>query len=255
MRSPPGPPAYNRALDPRGTPSVISKQSMAIQLDLEEQEQIDQIKHYWERWGTLVTGIIVLAALGFASWNVYNFWDRRQATQSAVLYDEVERAAQAGDSARVERAFNDIRERFGRTAYAQQAGLAASKVLLDKGNTDGAKGALTWVADKGRDDGLQAIAHLRLASILADAKSYDEALKQLDTKLPLAFTPLVADRKGDILSAQGKLSEAAAAYSSAWKGFDAQSEYRRLVEIKLNALGVDPRASASVQDAGKEAVS
>ena len=217
---------------------------MAIQLDLEEQEQIDQIKHYWERWGTLVTGVVVLVALGFAGWNVYNFWDRRQATQSAVLYDEVERAAQAGDAARVERAFNDIRERFGRTAYAQQAGLAASKVLLDKGNAGGAKAALTWVAEKGRDDGMQAIAHLRLAAILADAKAYDDALKQLDAKLPPAFAPLVADRKGDILAAQGKPTEAAAAYSTAWKGLDAQSEYRRLVEIKLNALGVDPRASA-----------
>lgn len=228
---------------------------MAIHLDLEEQEQLDQIKHLWDRWGTLITGIVVLVALGFASWNLYNFWDRRQAAQSAVLYDEVERAAQAGDAARVERAFSDIREKFGRTAYAQQAGLTASKVMLDKGNTDGAKAALAWVADKGRDDGLQAIAHLRIAAILFNAKAYDEALKQLDVTLPPAFAPLVADRKGDILALQGKNTEAVAAYSMAWKGLDAQSEYRRLVEVKLNALGVDPRASASATGAGTEAVS
>jgi len=218
---------------------------MAIHLDLEEQEQLDHIKHLWDRWGTLITGVVVVVALGFAGWNLYNFWDRRQAAQSAVLYDEVERAAQAGDATRAERAFNDIRERFGRTVYAQQAGLAAAKVMLDKGNGDGAKAALGWVADNGRDDGLQAVARLRTAALLLDAKSYDDALKLLDKPVPAAFAPLVSDRKGDVLALQGKSAEAAAAYTAAWKALDAQSEYRRLVEIKLNALGVDPRATGS----------
>ncbi|WPB55088.1 tetratricopeptide repeat protein [Xylophilus sp. GOD-11R] len=220
---------------------------MAIHLDLEEQEQLDQLKHVWSRWGTLITAVVTVIALGFAAWNLYNFWDRRQAAQSAVLYDEVERAVQAGDASRAQRAFDDLRDRFGRTVYAQQAGLAAAKVLLDKGNADGAKAALTWVADKGRDDGLKAVAKLRTASILLDAKSYDEALKQLDTAMPVAFAPLAADRKGDILARQGKSADAVAAYTTAWKGLDAQSEYRQLVEIKLNALGVDPRASAEKQ--------
>ena len=218
---------------------------MAIHLDLEEQEQLDQVKHLWERWGTLITGVIVVVALGFAAWNVYHFWDRRQATQAAVLFDEVERAVQAGDATRAERAFQDIRERFGRTVYAQQAGLAAARLMFDKGNTDGARGALTWVSDKGRDDGLQAVARLRAAAILLDAKSYDEALKTLDTAMPAAFAPLAADRKGDVLALQGKQADAVAAYTSAWKGLDSQSEYRRLVEIKLNALGVDPRDSGT----------
>lgn len=216
---------------------------MAIHLDLEEQEQLDHVKHLWERWGTLITGVIVVAALGFAGWNLYNFWDRRQASQSAVLYDEVERAVQTGDAAHAERAFNDIRERFGRTVYAQQAGLAAAKIMLEKGNGDGARAALTWVAEKGRDDGLQAVARLRSAAILLNAKSYDEALKALDATMPAAFAPLAADRKGDVLALQGKPADAVAAYTAAWKGLDAQSEYRRLVEIKLNALGVDPRES------------
>lgn len=218
---------------------------MAIHLDLEEQEQLDHIKHLWERWGTLITGVVVVIALGFAGWNLYNFWDRRQAAQSAVLYDEVQRAAQAGDATRAERAFNDIRERFGRTVYAQQAGLEAARVMLDKTNPDGAKAALTWVAEKGRDDGLQAVARLRIAALLMNAKAYDDALKQLDANLPAAFAPLAADRKGDVLALQGKPTEAAAAYSAAWKALDGQSEYRRLVEIKLNALGVDPRAAGA----------
>jgi len=44
--------------------------------------------------------------------------------------------------------------------------------------------------------------------------------------------------------AQGKRDEAQAEYRKAWTGFGAASDYRRLVEIKLNAVGVDPKSLA-----------
>jgi len=60
--------------------------------------------------------------------------------------------------------------------------------------------------------------------------------------VPKEFEALVADRKGDIYLAQGKREEAKAAYQQAWNAFEAGSDYRRLVEIKLNAVGVDPKS-------------
>ncbi len=36
-----------------------------------------------------------------------------------------------------------MKDKFGGTAFAQQAGLLAAKTYYDKGNTDGAKAALT----------------------------------------------------------------------------------------------------------------
>jgi hypothetical protein len=51
---------------------------------------------------------------------------------------------------------------------------------------------------------------------------------------------MVADRRGDVLALQGKPAEAKAEYVKAYKGFDDKSGYRRLVEVKLNALGGDP---------------
>ena len=153
----------------------------------------------------------------------------------------MERAAQAGDTARVERAFTDIKDKFGGTAYAQQAGMVAARVLIDKGNIDGARAALTWVADKASDTGYQAVARLRLAGVLAEAKAYDEALKQLSGSFPAEFEALAADRRGDIYSLQGKKAEAKAEYAKAFQGLDERAEYRRLVEVKLNALGVDPK--------------
>jgi predicted negative regulator of RcsB-dependent stress response len=150
---------------------------------------------------------------------------------------------------RVERAFNDVKDKFGGTTYAQQAGLLAAKTFADKGNVEAAKAALGWVADKSSDEGYQATARLRLAGILADSKAYDEALKQLSGGFPPEFEGLVADRRGDIYNLQGKKAEARTEYLKAWRAIDERVEYRRLVEVKLTALGVDPKADASTKAA------
>jgi predicted negative regulator of RcsB-dependent stress response len=213
---------------------------MANHLDLEEQEQLAELKHFWKRYGNLISWVLIVVFGAVAAWNGYQYWQRSQAAQAAVMYDEVERAAVAGDVAKLERALGDMKERFGRTAYAEQAALLAARIYHDKGNLDAAKGALAWVAGKASDDGYQAVARLRLSGMLLEAKAYDEALQQLTAPMPSDFNALAADRRGDILLAQGKKAEAKAQYEAAYKGLDERSDYRRIIEVKLNALGVDP---------------
>lgn len=217
---------------------------MATPLDLEEQEQLDQLKHFWKQYGNLISWALIAVFGAYAAWNGYQYWERTRAAQASALYEEVERAVQGGDAARVEQAFADMKEKFGSTTYAQQAGLLAAKALHEKGKADSAKAALTWVAEKAGDEGYQAVARLRLAGVLADAKAYDDALKQLAGTFPATFEALVADRKGDILLLQGKKAEAREQYTKAFKTIGERSEYRRLIEVKLNSLGVDPQPAA-----------
>ncbi|MDB5886871.1 MAG: hypothetical protein JWR74_3042 [Polaromonas sp.] len=215
---------------------------MAKHLDLEEQEQLDEIKHFWKQHGNLITWALIAVLGAFAAWNGYQYWQRSQAAQAAVMYDEVERAVQSGDTTRIDRTLADMKERFASTAYAQQAGLLTAKAYYDKGNAEAARTTLAWVAEKSGDPGYQAVARLRLAGILLEQKSYDPALQQLAGTFPKAFEGLAADRRGDILMVQGKKAEARAEYEKAWKALDERAEYRRMVEVKLNSLGVDPTA-------------
>ncbi len=218
-------------------------------LDLEEQEQLDQLKAFWKQYGNLISSALIVVFGTIAAYNGYQYWQRSKAAQASTMYDEVERAAQSGDVAKLDRAFSDMKDKFGNTSYAQQAGLLAAKQFQDKGNADSAKAALTWVAGNATDDSYKAIARLRLAAVLFETKAYDEALKQVDGSFPKEFTGLVADRRGDILSAQGKKIEARAEYEKAYKTLDERTEYRRLVEVKLNSLGVDPTAASSTAPA------
>ncbi len=225
---------------------------MANQLDLEEQEQLDQLKHYWKQYGNMITWVLIAVLGAYASWNFYQYWQRSQAQQAAAMFDEVERAVKSADVAKIDRVFGDIKDKFGSTTYAQQAGLLVAKQYYAAGKPDAAKTALSWVADKSSDPGYQAVARLRLAGLLLDSKAYDEALKQLSASFPPQFEALAADRKGDILLNQGKKKEALAEYGKAFKGFDERTEYRRLVEIKLNSLGVDPKSTDVLAPEGKK---
>ncbi len=219
---------------------------MANQLDLEEQEQLDQLKHFWKQYGNAITWLLILVLGAFAAWNGYQYWQRNQATQAAAMFDEVDRMVKGGDLKKIDRAFADMKDKFGSTAYGQQAGLLVARQYVEAGQTDAAKAALTWVAEKSGDAGYQAIARLRLAGVLADAKALDEALKQLGGEFPAAFAPMVADRKADILMLQGKKDQARTEYEKAYRGFEQRVEYRRLVEFKLNALGVDPQPATDL---------
>lgn len=216
---------------------------MATHLDLEEQEQLDQLKAFWKQYGNLITWTITLALAAFAAWNGWNWWQREQAGKASAMYDALEQAAQAGDAERSAGIFKDLRERYPRTAYAGQGGLLTAKVQADKKQADAAQATLTWVADNAGETEYRTIAKLRLAGLLIDAKKYDEALKQLDAAGGgKEFEALVADRRGDVLLAQGKTEEAKAAYLAAWKAMDDKVGYRRLIDAKLTSLGAAPPA-------------
>ena len=214
---------------------------MANHLDLEEQEQIDQLKHFWNTWGTLISSVLVVVFGSVTAWNGYQFWQNRQALQAAALFDAVESATQVGDQAHIDQIFSDIRSKYAGTIQADQAGLMVAKVQIEKGDMDAANNVLEWVVGNASDEGYRAVAHLRLASLLMEKKSYENALIHLSNKFPVAFEAIAADRKGDLLAHQGKKQEATAEYIRAYKMLNEGAEYRRLIEVKLNALGVQPQ--------------
>lgn len=217
---------------------------MANALDLQEQEQLDQLKAFWKQHGNLITWVITAVLLAYAGWNGWQWYQRDQAAKASAIFEELDKAAAAGDVEKVGRAFADLKDRFPRTTSAEQGALVAASAQYAKGQADAARATLAWAAEQARQEEYRAIAALRLAGLLIDAKQPDAALKQLEAvKLP-AFAGLAADRRGDVLLAQGKKDEAKAAYQAAYKAMDERLDYRSLVEAKLTALGAPPQAAA-----------
>lgn len=217
-----------------------------MSLDLQEQEQLDELKHFWSKYGNLITWLLIAALASYAAYTGWQWWQRTQSSKAAVVFDELEKAVTAKDAPKVERVFNDLKEQFGSSAYAQMGGLAAAKAFYDASKPSQAEAVLKWTADNAKDDEYKSMAKLRLSALLMERKANDEALALLASPSSAAFEPLYADRRGDVLLAQDKRAEAKAAYQKALDGLDKKITYREIIELKLNALGgADTPAAAS----------
>jgi predicted negative regulator of RcsB-dependent stress response len=214
--------------------------------DLEEQEQLDELKTWWKMYGNLVTGILVAVALAVAGWQGWNWWQRQQAAQASAMFTGLQTAAAQQDAKRARELAGELIDKYSSTAYAGMGALLAARIQIDAGDTKNARVQLAWAAENAKDSGLRELARLRLAAVMLDEKAYDEAMKQLATEPPAAFAPRFAELRGDIFAAQGKAAEARNAYDLALSKLDAlaagdesrqRGGYKDIVQAKRDALG------------------
>ena len=211
--------------------------------DLQEQEQIDDLKAWWARYGGTITVALVLGALVVAGIQGWRWYTAKRAEDASVLYTAVSDAARAKDAAKAKDAVSQITDRYAGTAYAPRAALVYAKMLYDEGDRNGAKAQLAWVVDHAAEEEIKAIARYRLAQVQVDEKQSDAALATLDAVHPPAFDGMFADLRGDALAAAGRVADARTAYETALSKLDAKSAYRNFVQVKHDALGAAPAAA------------
>ena len=207
-------------------------------LDLEEQEQLAELKAWWRQHGNLIVSAVVAAALAFAAWQGWRWYQASQAAQAAGLYEALAKAAQAGDPKALRDAGGSLIESYPRTLYAAMGALVSARFHFDRNDLKAAKTQLQWVIDRSPSDDFKDLARLRLGAILLDEKAYDEALKVLDAKHGAAYEAQFAALRGDVLVAKGQTAEARTAYQSAIdKAAKDQGTFRESVRMRLEALG------------------
>ena len=207
-------------------------------LDLEEQEQLAELKSWWKAHGNLVVTVVVAAMLGFAGWRYWGHYQAGQAAQAAGLYETLGKAAAAGDAKALRDAGGALVENYSGTLYAPMGALVAARFYYERNDLKSAKAQLQWVVERSSSDDLRDLARLRLAAVLLDEKAYDEALKQLEAPHAKPYEAQYAALKGDILVAKGQAAEARAAYKVALDKAESQdAQFRETVRMRLDALG------------------
>jgi len=205
--------------------------------DHEEQEQIDALKAWWKQYGNLITWILIAILAIFSAWKGWGVYQVKQSVQASMLFEELQKAIQEKDQAKVLRAVSDIEEKYPSTNYAQMGGLLAAKFGFDANDLKTTKLQLNWVIEHGKTDEFKSLARIRLAAVLLDEKSYDDAAKLLAADFPAEFASVVADQKGDILMAQNKIEDARASYQLALDKASDKSPGYQLIQLKIDAVG------------------
>ncbi len=205
--------------------------------DLEEQEKLDAIKAWWDRYGTLVAILVFAIVASMVGWRGWQWYQGHKATQAMGYFEALQSAAgQGGDDsiARIQAASGTLRESFPKSGYTSRGVLVAATALAERDQLDAARDQLQWLVQNGTEPSLVALARLRLAGILLEQQQYDQALAQV-AQAPASFEALYADRRGDILHAQGKIEEARAEWQRAVKAFGADP-IAQIVQLKIDAL-------------------
>ena len=214
--------------------------------DLEEQEQLDDLKAWWSLWGNTVATILVVVCVAVVAVQGWRWWTARKVEDAAALYNAVAQAARANDVAKARDATAQLTDKFASTGYSSRAAFVLAKLQFDAGDTAAARVQLQWVVDHADEQELKEIARYRLALLMLNDQQYDEALKILDAKHGEPFAGLYADLRGDAHAAAGRTADAGAAYRDALTKFDAKSQYRNYVQVKLDSLGAAALPAAGV---------
>ena len=209
--------------------------------DLEEQEQLAQLKAWWKDYSGLLLAVAIAAVLVFAGWRGWQWYQNSQTAQAGVQYETLLKAAQAGDVKALKDASGALLENYPRTLYASMGAFAAARVFFDTGDLKNTKAQLEWVVAKSSSQEFRDTASLRLAAVLLDEKAYAEALQALEGKHGEGFESQYAALRGDILLASGKRAEAGSAYraalDSAKKNNTSQNAFHESVRMRLEAVG------------------
>lgn len=209
-------------------------------LDLEEQEQLAELKAWWSQYGTLVVSVLVACALAVGGWQAWRWMQRSQAQEASVVYDALTRAAQGGDAKAVRDSAGALLEKYPRSLYASMGAMTAARFHFDRNDLKNAKAQLAWVLENSRSEDFRDLARLRLAAVLLDEKAHDEALKLLEAAHAAAFDAQYGALRGDVLVAKGQPGEARAAYRTALEKADKAREhsaFRESLRMRLEALG------------------
>lgn len=207
--------------------------------DLEEQESIDQMKAWWEQWGTPITAAVCVVCLGFAAWNGWNWYKRNMAAEAAGAYVQLQNAVYQNDVKNVESISNGLMDEYGATVYAPMAALTSAASQAQAGNLEGAEKRLRWVIESDFPE-YDTVARVRLAGLLLNAKKFDEAMQILDAARPADLqVAMVEDRRGDIFFAKEDYVRARAAWEKALKAGTTGTTISAVVTMKIGALPAD----------------
>jgi len=213
-------------------------------LDLEEQEQLDQLKAFWQKYRNPIIGVVTAALFAYAAYSGYQWWRNSQALEASKLYETMISAIAKGDKDQTLRAADDLQKDFARTPYAPMSSLIAARIAADAGDSSKALDYLRWAAKNASNDGYLALAKMRLVSQLIEQgaeKDFAEADQVLKDKPVPGFEALWLERRGDWYLAQKNNAQAKVSYEEAWKKLDQAKEFpeeaRRLLKVKLDAVG------------------
>ena len=206
-------------------------------LDLEEQEQVDELKALWKKYGAYITRGVIAFFVLYALFQGWGYYQMKQSSGASELYQSIVVLDEKNTKDILQKSQKLIDDYSG-TPYAGRAAILFAKASYLEGNKDKAKEKLEWASSHAKESATESIALIQLGQILVEEKKYEDALKRVNDVDNEGYLGLANDLKGDALNAMGKKEDAKKAYQEALKQFRSKDPYAKFTQEKLESLGV-----------------
>jgi predicted negative regulator of RcsB-dependent stress response len=206
---------------------------------LQEEEQIDAIKQWWQENKVSVIGAIVLTLGGSFGWSQYQDYTSATAIAAADTYDEILLERASGESAdQLAMLADTIRDENGSIAFAEFAALQVAAAAAEQGNFEQAQIELEKVmAGVEVDSTLGQLAQLRLVKVKAALGQEEAAIAILELgsdSFPVSYAQVL----GDIHLAAGREAAALEAYQTAKAASLMLGGQSGLIDLKVSGLSL-----------------
>ena len=200
-----------------------------IQVDNTEEEQVEQIKKWWNSNGKQIIAGAVIGLAGIWGWNTYSDYQDKQSLNARSLY-----LSYASDSNNLG-AYDKLTTDFSSSSYSDQAILLMAKYLFDAGSYTQALSVIKPLINN-PSSVIANTATLRAASIYLQLGQHDQALLILEEQSEDGFSGLIYNLTGDIYLDLGNREKAQNYYSLAIDNVTENSNLTQLIQIKLDDL-------------------
>ena len=200
-----------------------------IQVDNTEEEQVEQIKKWWNSNGKQIIAGAVIGLAGIWGWNTYSDYQDKQSLNARSLY-----LSYASDSSNLG-AYDKLTTDFSSSSYSDQAILLMAKYLFDAGSYTQALGVIEPLINNPSSI-ISNTAALRASSIYLQLGQHDQALLILTGQSADGFSGPIYNSMGDIYLDIGNRAEAQKYYSLAIDNVTENSNLTQLIQIKLDDL-------------------
>ncbi len=205
-------------------------------LDLEDQEQLDEFKVWWDKYGKLTMNLVLFGLIAYASWQAYQYFQNKKFVEASDIYQTMVQIEPTKVEL-IKAEADKLIENYAATPYAGRAAVLLAKTQFAAEDVSGAKEQLEWAVANASENTTKALASIQLATLMLDEKDYAGAEKVLQADLDKGFVGLKDDLLGDVFAAQGKTAEAKKSYESALLHLDNEGRLRLFTQQKLDSLG------------------
>lgn len=200
---------------------------------LSEEEQLAQLKSFWQSYGLWVVGAVVLGLGGYFALEYMRSSAKAHNSAASEVFERYQE--NSADEAAAKPLLARLDGEYAGTPYQVMSLLTRAQLATASDDVEAAVGFYQKAVAGKPIDYLTDLARLRLARSLQQLGRSDDAFAALASVTGEGYRSLVAELKGDILRAQDKPEDAKEAYAAAVAA-QGDAAPRTLLAMKLADL-------------------